>query len=341
MSDDIITFNDRESANPNRRKLVVVSQTPTEILVDVERVDTPTKEGDKIDAATLNKITNKLKSLSTQVVNSQGTNVKFGDVSQNEVVFISDPQTQITNEVTARTTADNSIINNTTKIANTNGGFAAGSGAESITNGIQLGSGTNSTANSLQVFGDNIYNASSHTLNVQKASIADSLTANNMNLLSSSGTYNNFKVYAQNDRLYLQKTNSSGTTTTETITPTVSELIAQMLTGQPGFGDKIVESNIDVNNIDATMSHYYIKFSSGLIIQWGSSSVAQNGHMNVVMGTNFKSANTYRVITQDTSYYDAGHWQGLQKVVRQSGQSFIQYSAYDSIVTFDYIAIGF
>lgn len=121
--------------------------------------------------------------------------------------FDSDPQTQIDN-----------IANNTTKIANSYGGFVAGEGASasidympSMNDGgvaigkgaqvvsgggaigdsaycydngfaggklakatnscIQLGWGTNDEPKSLQIYGDNIYNASTHTLTVQNFSL--------------------------------------------------------------------------------------------------------------------------------------------------------------------------
>ena len=230
----------RVSKHPNRRKLTIVSQSPNEIIVDVERADSATVEGSTITADTLNDFqteintsnSNASSALSTansantiaqtasttansanQTANSadtkattalsnstnaistaneakekaleveskladRGTTIKINGVSQIEVNFTSDPQTQITNEATARVNTDNNlqsqitnesttrqntdsslqtqitnIQNNITKITNSNGGFAAGSNANSnATNAIQLGSGTNSKANTFQVF---------------------------------------------------------------------------------------------------------------------------------------------------------------------------------------------
>jgi len=47
-------FEDREGNNLNRKKIKIVSQTPTEIIADIERADNMSKEGSKIDAETLN-----------------------------------------------------------------------------------------------------------------------------------------------------------------------------------------------------------------------------------------------------------------------------------------------
>ena len=153
---EFIPFADRVGNNLNRRKLTIVSQTPNEMVVDVTRDDSDiTSEGSKLTASKLNEVFNKIKS----ELNSQdkGTKVKINEVGQEGLNFTSDPQTQITN-----------IVNNTSKISNASGGFSAGSGAECSIDAIQLGAGTNSTPKSLQVYDDNIYNAETHTLTVQK-----------------------------------------------------------------------------------------------------------------------------------------------------------------------------
>lgn len=50
-----MVFKDRESQNPNRRKLKIVSQGPNEIIADIERADTVTgSEGTPINAKLLN-----------------------------------------------------------------------------------------------------------------------------------------------------------------------------------------------------------------------------------------------------------------------------------------------
>lgn len=54
MSNNMV-FNDRESQNPNRRKLKIVSQGPNEIIADIERADTVIgAEGTPINAKLLN-----------------------------------------------------------------------------------------------------------------------------------------------------------------------------------------------------------------------------------------------------------------------------------------------
>lgn len=116
-----------------------------------------------------------------------------------------------TNNIDTLTSSFNNVINNTTKIANSNGGFSAGTGSSAVTGGavgsgatvtggggvgngattgngfaggylaktvdssgnkidaIQLGQGTNATAKTLQIYGDNIYNADTHTFTMSQS----------------------------------------------------------------------------------------------------------------------------------------------------------------------------
>ena len=47
-------FKDRQGQNLNRKKIKIISQSPTEIIADIERYDTVTEEGTQINAEVLN-----------------------------------------------------------------------------------------------------------------------------------------------------------------------------------------------------------------------------------------------------------------------------------------------
>lgn len=49
-----MTFQDRTGNNLNRKKIKIISQTPSEIIADIERADDPITEGTKINAAVFN-----------------------------------------------------------------------------------------------------------------------------------------------------------------------------------------------------------------------------------------------------------------------------------------------
>lgn len=47
-------FKDRAGTNLNRKRIKIITQTPTEIIADVERADNVTEEGTTINAAVFN-----------------------------------------------------------------------------------------------------------------------------------------------------------------------------------------------------------------------------------------------------------------------------------------------
>ena len=63
-------FNDRQGTNLNRKRLTIISQTPTEIIADVERADTVTQEGTKINASVFNSFQNSIDSALTQATSA-------------------------------------------------------------------------------------------------------------------------------------------------------------------------------------------------------------------------------------------------------------------------------
>lgn len=245
-------FNDVEELN-NQRKLKILSQTPSEMIVEISRVIEPseTEQTNAINATNLNSRFNEMKnSLNSALNEKTGSTVRVKDnqgiYQAKDIDFDSDPQTQITNEVSTRANSDNNlqsqittnftsisninnsitnITNNATKLKNTQGGFAAGNssqataggavGSEAVsTNGgavgsytktgngfaggynarttdaagngidaIQLGAGTNSKVKTLQIYGDNIYDANTHTLKSEgDVNINGKFTANGIQI---------------------------------------------------------------------------------------------------------------------------------------------------------------
>lgn len=79
---------------------------------------------------------------------------------------------------------------------------------------------------------------------------------------------------------------------------TTSQLVSALLTGSVNYGDKISAKSLNTNG--------YIKFASGLIIQWGYSTQPQAGK-SVSFSTPFTSAQSYTAIASTTqnTYLDA------------------------------------
>ena len=128
-------FTNRESQFPNRRIIKIISQTPNEIIADIERDEgNVSNNGTKINAEQFQNIETKLNNLQTQVTNKQGTLVEINELPQDYIEFESDPQTQI-----------NNILNNVSKIKNSYGGFSAGQNSNA-TYGVAVGNGASSTS---------------------------------------------------------------------------------------------------------------------------------------------------------------------------------------------------
>lgn len=187
-------FTDRQGSNLNRRKLTILSQTPEEMIVQVDRADSDfvTVPSSPITSADLNAIIAKINQLTTDVTSKTGTVIKIGDQAQatyelNNKVDKNTFDTKISEIKNNYNTLEgdlSNLISNETKITNSDGGAAFGLNAKSTAEGaFQFGAGTNTTPNSLQIGMDNIYEANSHTLKVQKVSINNKWTI----LVSSDG----------------------------------------------------------------------------------------------------------------------------------------------------------
>lgn len=89
-------FENRVSTHPNRRKLTIISQSPTEIIADVSRYDTEvTQQGTKINASDLQDIVDKVNDLETKIGDESGTYVYYNNVFQKEIYFPSNIQDQV------------------------------------------------------------------------------------------------------------------------------------------------------------------------------------------------------------------------------------------------------
>lgn len=166
-------------------------------------------------------------------------------ISQNETDI---SELQSVNNALERLIAN--IVNNTTKIKTSNGGFSAGNNASAMDGGaignnasahgggavgsgaitgngfaggvdakavneygsgidaIQLGRGTNTTEKSLKIYNDNIYNASTHTLTVQNATVG----GNEVDTIEEQGT--NYIRYSNGIQIcWGRMVNTTGTQT--------------------------------------------------------------------------------------------------------------------------------
>ena len=97
-NNELENFVDRVSTYPNRRKLTIISQSPTEIIADMSRYDTNiTEPGTRINASDLQDIIDKVKDLEAKIGQENGSYIYVNNEFQSQVNFTSNPQTQIDN----------------------------------------------------------------------------------------------------------------------------------------------------------------------------------------------------------------------------------------------------
>ena len=65
-------FQDRTGTNLNRKKITIISQTPNEIIADIERADNPTIEGTPINASVFNAFQQSIDNASNNATNALG-----------------------------------------------------------------------------------------------------------------------------------------------------------------------------------------------------------------------------------------------------------------------------
>lgn len=114
-------FKDRTGTNLNRKKITIISQTPTEIIADIERADNPIEEGTTINASVFTAFQENINSANATANSALETaNSALSDSaiaksnSTNALSVANQAKTDVTNATNAAneaTTAANNVIN--------------------------------------------------------------------------------------------------------------------------------------------------------------------------------------------------------------------------------------
>ena len=95
-------FENRIANHINRRKIKIISQTPTEIIADIERADeNVSNTGTPINANTFASLENLVNEALETLATSSGTTINVNNTPQATLNFTSDPQTQINSKLNA------------------------------------------------------------------------------------------------------------------------------------------------------------------------------------------------------------------------------------------------
>ena len=114
-----MTFQNRQGTNLNRKRLTIISQTPTEIIADIERADNVTQEGTKIDASVFNAFQDSINS-----ANGNATNALANSTSA--ISTANQASNDASNALSVANSASNTAntANTTASTANTNANSA-------------------------------------------------------------------------------------------------------------------------------------------------------------------------------------------------------------------------
>lgn len=174
--------------NTSKRKLKIISQTPNEMLVVVERVDNESlSSSDAIIASNLNNILSKISNLELAIQSTQECKLtengvfhsSYNIANKADTILFQDKIEAQTNQISKISEVMEKIANNEKIISNQNGKFCLGQNANSSADfAIQIGAGTNSTYNSFKFFDDTLCYLSTNTFNAPNMKISDSLGSN-------------------------------------------------------------------------------------------------------------------------------------------------------------------
>ena len=345
-------FKDRESNYSNRRKLKIVSQTPNEIIVDIERLDEKTGEdGTSVNATTFNEIFAQITAAEKgSVVKVKNAN---GEYESKDIQFDSDPQMQINNEATTRANFDDNlqtqistnttnisnifnsitnITNNTAKLQNTQGGFTAGNSSQATAGGAV---GMNTTTTSGFAGGHSATSDWGGAIGVNASTQlggavgSDAVSTNGGAIGSYTKTGNGFA-----GGYSARTTDSAGNgidaiqlgTGTNSTTKTFQVYNFPLLDAAGNINAARMQHYFtgNVNNPDLITSkklasNGYIKFKSGLAIQWGRTSrIADYKSLNVTYPSESLFTAIPKVAVSNEYSSDDGTWNSAFYIVEKS-----------------------
>lgn len=219
-------FQDRTGTNLNRKKIKIISQTPTEIIADIERADTPVVEGTTINANVFNtfqgeiNLANTNSSTAVSVANTANTNSLEAKDSANEAKNNANNALVIANEAKSNASSATTVSNEAKSLSNEAKTIATNA-SNDVSSAITTANNANSqAANALNIANEAIENATS-ALEIANNSNEDSSNAleiannANNNVSSAITTASNASTTAQSA---LELANSASTNASKALT---------------------------------------------------------------------------------------------------------------------------
>lgn len=315
-------FIDREPTHPGRKKLRIISQTADEMLVDEVFADEPTQVGTAINADVMRKFQQGIVDANTK---SDSANTK----ADNAVATANSADTKATNAFSTATTASQEATAATTTATQ-----ALTDAQEALTQVVQkMGTkiffGTNTTPETSINFTSNPQSQINSKLNAT-AQAVDSAKLGGKTESQLSVSYAQSSGNSSSCSTSVNLSGDQTITGTKTFSGTVN---ANALKVAGRSAETIVSSSLGTNG--------YIKYSSGLIIQWVN--VCGSNEQTVNFPISFTSASSYK-LAHCVICGSSGATTGVSyrnNAYQKTATSFKCYGSDSANGGYDYIAIGY
>ena len=224
-----MVFQDRQGSNLNRKKIKIISQAGDEIIADIERADSPTVEGTKLNAAVMNQFQKEIDDANTKSNSAVNTANTASTNANNAVTTANDAKTKAT---TALTNSNNAV--ETANAAST----SASSAVNTADNASSNASSALTTANEAK----SSANSAVTTANEAKTSANSAVTTAN----SATTTANNASTTANR----ADTNESTALSNSQSAVATANEAKEKALEVEGKLADR--GATIKVNNVTQT-----------------------------------------------------------------------------------------
>jgi len=318
-----MNFVNRQGENLNRKRLRIISQTANEIIADIERADTPSVEGTPINATTMNQFQQEIdtaNSTASSAVSTANSAVSTANTA------LSTANTASQNATSAVSTANTASQNATEAVSTANAANAKALYVES-----QLADrGATVKVNGVSQAEINFSSDPQTQLNAKLNTTAQAADSAKLGGKTESQLSVNYAASSGACSSSVNLTGDQSISGVKTFSGTVN---ATILKYASRTAESIVSSSFGSNG--------YIKYSSGLIIQWVQ--VKGSNEQTINLPTSFSSASSYR-LGQCIICGSSGATSGVSyrnHAYSKTASSFKCYASNTADGGFEYIAIGY
>ena len=312
-------FKDRKGKNLNRKKLKIISQTPTELVVDMERFDEVEEEGTKIDASVFNTFQSEI-----SISNNNSSNaISIANSAKNESSQAKEESATALSTVNSADSKSSQALENS-NVAN----IKANDAIEKSNTAMATANNANSKSDSA-ISAANIAKSESETANTNSST---ALT-NSQNAIQTATSANTTATTALSDSNIAIETANNAKTIAETVKNELADRGATVYFGTEPQSSVVFDSNPQNqlnNKVEKAKSlQNTISDDDFLIVQQKNSSENYNISLNTLKSTILNATFPVGAIYLSTNSTNPGNifggsWEQIQdKFLLSAGSTYI------------------